>query len=73
METVFDSDELPVSERTEAWVAATTASLVPNRFTFPDRTTFGARLQAMPSGAAQLCAPSYAAQVRTPTPSHRSG
>jgi AraC-like DNA-binding protein len=68
METVFDSDELPVSERTEAWVAATTASLVPNRFTFPDRTTFGARLQAMPLGAAQLCALSYAALYSRRTP-----
>ncbi|MER6026251.1 helix-turn-helix domain-containing protein [Streptomyces sp. NPDC001851] len=68
MKTVFSTDELPVSERTEAWVAATTESLVPNRFTFPDRATFGARLQAMPLGASQLCALSYAALYSRRTP-----
>ncbi|MEU2135299.1 helix-turn-helix domain-containing protein [Streptomyces sp. NPDC018352] len=68
METVFDSDELPTSERTEAWAAATDASLVPNRFKFPEKTVFSARLETTTWGRAQLSALSYTALYSRRTP-----
>ncbi|MGW2327405.1 AraC-like ligand-binding domain-containing protein [Streptomyces sp. NPDC001700] len=61
METVFDSDGLSVNERTEAWTEAVAASLAPCRITFPEPTAFGARLQTMELGAAQLVGISTAA------------
>lgn len=68
MDTVFDSDAHAPGERTQAWVEATAASVIPTRLTFPDEGTFGARLKTMDLGSARLTALSYAALRARRTP-----
>ncbi|MFF4947929.1 AraC-like ligand-binding domain-containing protein [Streptomyces chattanoogensis] len=68
METVFDSAELPVHDRIEAWVATTALALVTTEIRPLDPAAFTARLRSMSLGAAQLTEMSYAPLVSQRTP-----
>ncbi|MFF4173319.1 helix-turn-helix domain-containing protein [Streptomyces sp. NPDC001744] len=68
MQTIFDSFELPVHERIDAWVETTALALVPTRFRFTDPERFGGRLRGVSLGAADLTAMSYSGLVSQRSP-----
>ncbi|MEW5660143.1 helix-turn-helix domain-containing protein [Streptomyces cinereoruber] len=68
METVFDSNALPVHERIEAWVEAAASSFVPTHLSFPEETAFEARVKTTDLGAVRLSALSYVGMRSRRTP-----
>ncbi|MEV8569362.1 helix-turn-helix domain-containing protein [Streptomyces sp. NPDC051322] len=60
LEDVFDSQELPVSNRVDAWREITASALIPNEFSIDRAAEFRASLRAADMGAAQVTAMTYA-------------
>ncbi|MCE7082940.1 helix-turn-helix domain-containing protein [Streptomyces sp. ST2-7A] len=63
METVFDSTELPIEERTDAWQETLSRALVTTHNKFPEDEPFTARLKATALGPAQLSSMTYTGLV----------
>ncbi|MDF5755170.1 helix-turn-helix domain-containing protein [Spongiactinospora sp. TRM90649] len=59
MQTVFNSIELPVQERAEAWRHVTSSALIPTRIHLPEPPVFAAQLEVKSLGAAHITAMSY--------------
>ncbi|MCX4399922.1 helix-turn-helix domain-containing protein (plasmid) [Streptomyces sp. NBC_00053] len=74
METVFNSDELPVDRRMEGWAETTALAMVTTQMRFLDPNHLTARLRVSSLGDMQLSALSYSSLVsrRTPTLVRRS-
>ncbi|WP_432086351.1 helix-turn-helix domain-containing protein [Streptomyces sp. bgisy095] len=66
--TVFDTSGLPEEDRAEAWWEVTALALVTTRFRLVEPESFGARIEAMALGTAQLSALSYSALLSQRTP-----
>lgn len=68
LEKVFDSQDMPVLDRVEAWRDATASALVPNEFTIERAPEFRASLKAADLGGAQVTALTYATMTSRRTP-----
>lgn len=68
METIFDSADVPVRDRVDAWAAVTARALMTTTIRLHDPARFTARLEVLPLGVAQLTALSYGplTSLRTP-------
>ncbi|MFB7445108.1 helix-turn-helix domain-containing protein [Streptomyces mirabilis] len=68
LENLFDSQDLPVSDRVEAWHDITASALIPNEFSIDRAAEFRASLQAVDLGGAQVTALTYASMTSRRTP-----
>lgn len=68
LEKVFDTRELPVRGRVDAWRDITAEALVPNEFSIGRAAGFQASLRAADMGAAQVSALTYASLRSRRTP-----
>ncbi|MGW3172655.1 AraC-like ligand-binding domain-containing protein [Streptomyces sp. NPDC001153] len=68
LETVFDSQRVPVLDRVEAWRDITASALIPNEFTIDRAAEFRASLRAADLGGAQVTALTYASMTSRRTP-----
>ncbi|MET7765746.1 AraC family transcriptional regulator [Streptomyces sp. NPDC005393] len=68
LENVFDSQDLPVLDRVDAWRDITASSLIPNEFTIDRAAEFRASLKASHLGGAQVTALTYASMMSRRTP-----
>ncbi|MEV5451488.1 helix-turn-helix domain-containing protein [Streptomyces sp. NPDC052535] len=59
LQNVFDSQDLPVSDRVEAWRDITASSLMPNEFSIDCPAQFQASLRAVDMSGAQVTALTY--------------
>ncbi|WP_205380781.1 helix-turn-helix domain-containing protein [Streptomyces actuosus] len=65
---MFDSQEVPVPDRVEAWRDVTARTLIPNEFTIDRAAEFRASLRAATLGEAQMTALTYASMASRRTP-----
>ncbi|MET8114793.1 helix-turn-helix domain-containing protein [Streptomyces prasinus] len=63
METVFDSTELPVETRTDAWQETLSQALITTQTKFPENEPFTARLRTTALGPAQFSSMTYTGLV----------
>ncbi|MER6531555.1 helix-turn-helix domain-containing protein [Streptomyces sp. NPDC001508] len=68
LEKVFDSQDLPVSNRVDAWSDITASALIPNDFRIDRAAEFRASLRAADLGEAQVTALTYASMRSRRTP-----
>ncbi|MFF2852069.1 helix-turn-helix domain-containing protein [Streptomyces sp. NPDC058001] len=68
LEKVFDSQDLPVSDRVDAWRDITALALIPNEFSIDRPVDFRASLRTVDMGAAQVTAMTYASMRSRRTP-----
>ncbi|WP_435643711.1 hypothetical protein ACR9VJ_24120 [Streptomyces sp. H49] len=65
---VFDTEDLPVRDRVEAWREITANALVPNEFRVDPVSGFRASLRAANLGGAQVAAMTYGSHRTRRTP-----
>ncbi|MEU8353116.1 helix-turn-helix domain-containing protein [Streptomyces sp. NPDC048845] len=68
LEKVFDSQDLPVPDRVDAWREVTALALIPNEFSIDRAADFGASLHAVDLGVAQVISLTYASMTSRRTP-----
>ncbi|MEU9789160.1 helix-turn-helix domain-containing protein [Streptomyces sparsogenes] len=68
LETVFDSQDLPVAHRVEAWRGITASALIPNELDIDHPDEFRASLRAADLGGAQVTSLTYASMRSRRTP-----
>ncbi|MDQ0780141.1 AraC-like DNA-binding protein [Streptomyces aurantiacus] len=68
LDKVFDSQDMPVLDRVEAWQEITASALIPNEFIIDRASEFRASLRAADLGGAQVTALTYASMTSRRTP-----